>query len=163
LDCYHALSFGNDQCFQCDKQIHKGCRRAFWDAHHCSVPAASYQGAAISSKSLLFCTMQEMLNMHPVYLQGIVSEFSKPLEFEIADRTSPIYQFQWVYVNGLLGVIFSIGLLYTALKTRRARSWLYGIGWSHVFYCAPYLVVVSANRTLMSHHTSFKSMASFQF
>ncbi|XP_071684065.1 boron transporter 4 isoform X1 [Lolium perenne] len=78
-------------------------------------------------------------------IKGIVSEFSKPLEFEIADRTSPIYQFQWVYVNGLLGVIFSIGLLYTALKTRRARSWLYGIGWLRGFiadYGVPLMVVV---------------------
>ncbi|KAM0829609.1 hypothetical protein ACQ4PT_066772 [Festuca glaucescens] len=78
-------------------------------------------------------------------IKGIVSEFSKPLEFEIADRSSPIYQFQWVYVNGLLGVIFSIGLLYTALKTRRARSWLYGIGWLRGFiadYGVPLMVVV---------------------
>jgi hypothetical protein len=37
-------------------------------------------------------------------------------------------------------------LLYTALKTRTARSWLYGIGWSHVFSCFSYLVVC-VNRT----------------
>ena len=60
-------------------------------------------------------------------MQGMIREFSVP---EDADSSSPIYQFQWLYVNGLLGVIFSIGLLYTALRTRRARSWLYGIGWS---------------------------------
>jgi hypothetical protein len=60
-------------------------------------------------------------------MQGMISEFSVP---EDADSSSPIYQFQWLYVNGLLGVIFSIGLLYTALRTRRARSWLYGISWS---------------------------------
>lgn len=58
-------------------------------------------------------------------MQGMIREFSVP---EDADSSSPIYQFQWLYVNGLLGVIFSIGLLYTALRTRRARSWLYGIG-----------------------------------
>lgn len=59
-------------------------------------------------------------------MQGMIREFSVP---EDSDSSSPIYQFQWLYVNGLLGVIFSTGLLYTALRTRRARSWLYGIGW----------------------------------
>jgi hypothetical protein len=100
--------------------------------------------------------------MEPVYLQGIVSEFSKPLEFEIADRSSPIYQFQWIYVNGLLGVIFSIGLLYTALKTRRARSWLYCTGWSHVFLLRPLscCYLCKPNSHVTPH--IFKSTTSFQ-
>ncbi|VAH74034.1 unnamed protein product [Triticum turgidum subsp. durum] len=78
-------------------------------------------------------------------IKGIVSEFSMPKDDEISDPSSPIYQFQWIYVNGLLGVIFSIGLLYTALKTRRARSWLYGIGWLRSFiadYGVPLMVIV---------------------
>lgn len=68
--------------------------------------------------------MAEIFNTGSL-IQGMISEFSVP---EDADSSSPIYQFQWLYVNGLLGVIFSIGLLYTALRTRRARSWLYGTG-----------------------------------
>ncbi|KAM3347528.1 hypothetical protein ACQJBY_021465 [Aegilops geniculata] len=78
-------------------------------------------------------------------IKGIVSEFSMPKDDEISDPSSPIYQFQWIYVNGLLGVIFSIGLLYTALKTRRARSWLYGVGWLRSFiadYGVPLMVIV---------------------
>ncbi|VAH58363.1 unnamed protein product [Triticum turgidum subsp. durum] len=78
-------------------------------------------------------------------IKGIVSEFSMPKDDEISDPSSPIYQFQWIYVNGLLGVIFSIGLLYTALKTRRARSWLFGIGWLRSFiadYGVPLMVIV---------------------
>ncbi|KAM3316247.1 hypothetical protein ACQJBY_034402 [Aegilops geniculata] len=78
-------------------------------------------------------------------IKGIVSEFSMPKDAEISDRSSAIYQFQWIYVNGLLGVIFSIGLLYSALKTRRARSWLYGIGWIRSFiadYGVPLMVIV---------------------
>lgn len=47
------------------------------------------------------------------------------------------YQFHWLYVNGLLGVIFTFGLLYTALKSRRARSWLYGTGLSLQKILAP--------------------------
>uniref|UniRef100_A0A452Y4P5 Bicarbonate transporter-like transmembrane domain-containing protein n=1 Tax=Aegilops tauschii subsp. strangulata TaxID=200361 RepID=A0A452Y4P5_AEGTS len=57
---------------------------------------------------------------------GMLSEFSVP---EGKDQSLPIYQFQWVYINGLLGIIFSMGLLYTALKSRSARSSLYGAGW----------------------------------
>lgn len=60
--------------------------------------------------------------------QGMLSEFSVP---EGKDQSLPIYQFQWVYINGLLGVIFSMGLLYTALRSRSARSSLYGTGLSY--------------------------------
>ncbi|XP_062233259.1 boron transporter 4-like [Phragmites australis] len=75
-------------------------------------------------------------------IKGIISEFSVP---ENADSSSLAHQFQWLYVNGLLGVIFSIGLLYTALRTRQARSWLYGVGWLRSFiadYGVPLMVIV---------------------
>jgi hypothetical protein len=60
--------------------------------------------------------------------QGMFSEFSVP---EGNDQSLPIYQFQWVYINGLLGLVFSMGLLYTALSSRGARSSLYGTGLSY--------------------------------
>lgn len=60
-------------------------------------------------------------------LQGMLGEFSVP---EGKDHSLPIYQFQWAYVNGLLGIIFSMGLLYTAIRSRSARSSLYGTGLS---------------------------------
>ncbi|CAL1359332.1 unnamed protein product [Linum trigynum] len=59
-------------------------------------------------------------------IKGMVGEFS-PLEHE--DEKSPDSSFQWLYVNGLLGVIFTFGVLITALKSRKARSWDYGTGW----------------------------------
>lgn len=62
-----------------------------------------------------------------IMFQGMVSEFEIPKE---GDPTSDKYQFHWLYANGLLGIIFTFGLLYTALKSRRARSWLYGTGLS---------------------------------
>ncbi|KAG8053248.1 hypothetical protein GUJ93_ZPchr0001g29712 [Zizania palustris] len=77
-------------------------------------------------------------------IKGIIEEFKVPGD---ADHSSTIYQFQWAYVNGLLGVIFSIGLLYTALRTRRARSWLYGQEWLRSFvadYGVPLMVLVWA-------------------
>lgn len=57
--------------------------------------------------------------------QGVISEFSVP---KSEDRALEKYQFQWLYTNGLLAIIFSSGLLFTARKSRRARSWLYGTG-----------------------------------
>ncbi|KAI4329303.1 hypothetical protein L6164_021585 [Bauhinia variegata] len=75
-------------------------------------------------------------------IKGVVSEFNVPKE---QDPTSERYQFQWLYANGLLGIIFTFGLLYTALKSRRARSWLYGTGWLRSFiadYGVPLMVVV---------------------
>lgn len=57
--------------------------------------------------------------------QGLISEFSIPK----AENTAlEKYKFQWLYLNGLLAIIFSLGLLFTALKSRKARSWRYGTG-----------------------------------
>ncbi|KAG8493566.1 hypothetical protein CXB51_011749 [Gossypium anomalum] len=75
-------------------------------------------------------------------IKGVVSEFQVP---EHQDVKSEKYQFQWLNTNGLLGIIFSLGLLYTALKSRRARSWWYGTGWFRSFvadYGVPLMVVM---------------------
>ncbi|OIW15839.1 hypothetical protein TanjilG_04374 [Lupinus angustifolius] len=75
-------------------------------------------------------------------IKGMVSEFIAPKE---EDPTLDKYQFHWLYANGLLGIIFTFGLIYTALKTRSARSWLYGTGWLRSFiadYGVPLMVVV---------------------
>ncbi|CAI9267469.1 unnamed protein product [Lactuca saligna] len=75
-------------------------------------------------------------------IKGLVSEFKTPKSDEpnlLKD------QFQWLYTNGLLGIIFSFGLLYTALRSRRARSWMYGAGCVRSFiadYGVPLMVVV---------------------
>ncbi|KAJ6856461.1 boron transporter 4-like [Populus alba x Populus x berolinensis] len=75
-------------------------------------------------------------------VRGVVSEFNTP-----KDESSKLeeYQFQWRYANGLLSVIFSLGVLFTALKSRRARSWRYGTGWIRGFiadYGVPLMVVL---------------------
>ncbi|XP_017216494.2 boron transporter 4 [Daucus carota subsp. sativus] len=75
-------------------------------------------------------------------IKGIVGEFNIP---EGEDTDSEKYQFQWLYTNGLLAIIFSFGLLYTALKSRKARSWLYGTGLLRGFiadYGVPLMVLV---------------------
>ncbi|PHT46118.1 putative boron transporter 7 [Capsicum baccatum] len=75
-------------------------------------------------------------------IKGLVSEFKVP---KAEDPSLEKYQFQWLYTNGLLGVIFSFGLLYTSLKSRKARSWWYGTGWFRSFvadYGVPLMVLV---------------------
>lgn len=74
--------------------------------------------------------------------QGVVSEFGIP---KAENPNLDKYQFQWLYANGLLAVIFAFGLLYTALKSRRARSWRYGTIWFRGFvadYGVPLMVLV---------------------
>lgn len=68
------------------------------------------------------------LKYRVIHSQGVISEYKIP---EAEDATAEKYQFPWLYTNGLLGIIFSFGLLFTSLKSRRARSWRYGTGlWS---------------------------------
>ncbi|ONK80996.1 uncharacterized protein A4U43_C01F24100 [Asparagus officinalis] len=74
-------------------------------------------------------------------IKGLVSEFNVP---KGEDSSLVVNQFQWLYTNGLLGLIFSGGLLYTSLKSRKARSWRYGTGWFRSFvadYGVPLMVV----------------------
>ncbi|CAI9755622.1 unnamed protein product [Fraxinus pennsylvanica] len=75
-------------------------------------------------------------------IKGVVSEFHIPKGENASEEK---FQFQWLYANGLLAVIFSFGLLLTALKSRKARSWRYGTGWVRSFiadYGVPFMVVV---------------------
>ncbi|KAG6534013.1 hypothetical protein ZIOFF_007894 [Zingiber officinale] len=90
--------------------------------------------------TLLF--FQEAIRACFSLAHGIISEFEVP---EGEDHTGPIYQFQWLYTNGLLGIIFTTGLLFTALKSRGARAWRYGTGALRGFiadYGVPLMVVV---------------------
>ncbi|RCV16019.1 hypothetical protein SEVIR_3G105900v4 [Setaria viridis] len=75
-------------------------------------------------------------------VKGMLGEFSAP---EGKDQSQPIFQFQWLYVNGLLGVIFSMGVLYTSLASREARLSLYGTGWQRSLiadYGVPLMVIL---------------------
>ncbi|KEH35928.1 boron transporter-like protein [Medicago truncatula] len=56
-------------------------------------------------------------------IKGLVGEFSTP---KVENPSSEELQFQWRYTNGLLAVIFSFGLIVTAVKSRKARTWRYG-------------------------------------
>lgn len=89
----------------------------------------------------LFGILIAMLFMQEA-IRGIVDEFGVP------GRTNPrSAQFQpaWVFANGMFGLVLSFGLLYTALKSREARSWRFGAEWLRGFiadYGVPVMVVV---------------------
>ncbi|KAG7587064.1 Bicarbonate transporter C-terminal [Arabidopsis thaliana x Arabidopsis arenosa] len=75
-------------------------------------------------------------------IKGMLSEFRIP---KGEDSKLEKYQFEWLYTNGLLGLIFTVGLVYIALKSRKARSWRYGTGMFRSFiadYGVPLMVVV---------------------
>ncbi|XP_028799179.1 probable boron transporter 7 [Neltuma alba] len=75
-------------------------------------------------------------------IKGLVAEFQVP------KNENPMleeFQFQWLYTNGLLAIIFSFGVLLTAHKSRTARSWRYGTGWMRAFvadYGVPAVVLL---------------------
>ncbi|KAF6156865.1 hypothetical protein GIB67_000405 [Kingdonia uniflora] len=65
----------------------------------------------------LFSMLIAALFVHEA-VKGVVSEFKIP---KAEDPKFEKYQFQWLYLNGVLANIFSFSLLYTALKSKRAR------------------------------------------
>ncbi|XP_074287772.1 boron transporter 4-like [Silene latifolia] len=75
-------------------------------------------------------------------IKGIVSEFQVP---KGKDSNYDEYQFEWLYSNGLLAIIFSSVFLYTAFQTRKARSWWCGTGRIRNFiaeFGVPLMVIV---------------------
>lgn len=59
--------------------------------------------------------------------------------------TGAANDFNWRLVNGLWGLILAVGLLWTSLTIRQARSWLYFRGWARSLladYGVPLLVVI---------------------
>ncbi|CAI9261234.1 unnamed protein product [Lactuca saligna] len=75
-------------------------------------------------------------------IKGLVSEFKVPKN---EDANKVKYQFQWLYTNGMLAIVFSFGLLYTTLKSRKARLWWFGTGRLRSFiadYGVPLMIIV---------------------
>ncbi|KAG2616727.1 boron transporter 4-like isoform X2 [Panicum virgatum] len=107
---------------------------------------AMFNAAAILNKFTrfsgeLFGMLITILFMQQA-IKGMVGEYSVP---EGNDESQPTFQFQWLYVNGLLGVIFSMGVLYTSLASMEARSSLYGTGWQRSLiadYGVPLMVIL---------------------
>ncbi|XP_027939770.1 probable boron transporter 7 isoform X1 [Vigna unguiculata] len=75
-------------------------------------------------------------------IRGVKGEFETPIS---EHASAEDHQFQWLYINGLLAVIFSFGILLTAMVSRRARTWRYGTGWMRAIvadYGIPLMVLL---------------------
>lgn len=72
----------------------------------------------------LFGLLIAMLFMQQA-IKGIIEEFRIPRMENISLEE---YEPSWRFGNGMFGIVLSFGLLWTALKSRKARSWRYGTG-----------------------------------
>ncbi|CAI0547348.1 unnamed protein product [Linum tenue] len=89
----------------------------------------------------LFGLLIAMLFMQQA-IRGVVEEFGLP---EREDPRETALQPAWRFGNGMFALVLSFGLLLTALKSRKARSWRYGTGWLRGIiadYGVPIMVVV---------------------
>ncbi|KAG2630028.1 hypothetical protein PVAP13_3KG516400 [Panicum virgatum] len=75
-------------------------------------------------------------------IKGLVDEFRIP---ERENRKALEFVPSWRFANGMFAIVLSFGLLLTALRSRKARSWRYGAGWLRGFiadYGVPLMVLV---------------------
>ncbi|CAN6572580.1 unnamed protein product [Malus baccata var. baccata] len=89
----------------------------------------------------LFGLLIAMLFMQQA-IKGLVDEFRIP---EREDTSLLQFVPSWRFANGMFALVLSFGLLLTALKSRKARSWRYGTGWLRSFvadYGVPLMVLV---------------------
>ncbi|KAJ6808737.1 putative boron transporter 2 [Iris pallida] len=73
----------------------------------------------------LFGLLIAMLFMQQA-IKGLIDEFRIP---EREDRKALEFAPPWRFSNGMFALVLSFGLLLTALRSRKARSWRYGSGW----------------------------------
>lgn len=98
----------------------------------------------------LFGLLIAMLFMQQA-IKGLVDEFRIPERENIkALQFVP----SWRFANGMFAIILSFGLLLTALRSRKARSWRYGAGWLRGFiadYGVPLMVLVWTGVSYIPH------------
>ncbi|TKY55209.1 boron transporter 2 [Spatholobus suberectus] len=90
----------------------------------------------------LFGLLIAMLFMQQA-IRGLVEEFG--VHQSQREGTNQIaLQSSWLFGNGMFALVLSFGLLFTALRSRKARSWRYGTGWLRGFvadYGVPLMVL----------------------
>ncbi|KAM0837672.1 hypothetical protein ACQ4PT_061496 [Festuca glaucescens] len=98
----------------------------------------------------LFGLLIAMLFMQQA-IKGLVDEFRIPERENIkALQFVP----SWRFANGMFAIVLSFGLLLTALRSRKARSWRYGAGWLRGFiadYGVPLMVLVWTGVSYIPH------------
>uniref|UniRef100_A0A804LQJ7 Bicarbonate transporter-like transmembrane domain-containing protein n=1 Tax=Zea mays TaxID=4577 RepID=A0A804LQJ7_MAIZE len=78
----------------------------------------------------LFGLLIAMLFMQQA-IKGLVDEFRVP---ERENTKALEFVPSWRFANGMFAIVLSFGLLLTALRSRKARSWRYGTVWTGVSY-----------------------------
>ncbi|XP_052184263.1 boron transporter 1-like isoform X2 [Diospyros lotus] len=89
----------------------------------------------------LFGLLIAMLFMQQA-IKGLVDEFRIPKR---ENPKSIEFIPSWRFANGMFALVLSFGLLLTALRSRKARSWRYGSGWLRSLtadYGVPLMVLV---------------------
>ncbi|GMN52245.1 hypothetical protein TIFTF001_021390 [Ficus carica] len=89
----------------------------------------------------LFGLLIAMLFMQQA-IKGVVDEFRIPKR---ENPNSTEFIPSWRFANGMFALVLSFGLLFTGLRSRKARSWRYGSGWLRSLiadYGVPLMVVV---------------------
>lgn len=89
----------------------------------------------------LFGMLIAMLFMQQA-IEGVIDEFRIPKR---EDPRALEFVPSWRFGNGMFALVLSFGLLITALRSRKARSWRYGTGWLRGFiadYGVPLMVLV---------------------
>lgn len=98
----------------------------------------------------LFGLLIAMLFMQQA-IKGLIDEFGIPERENIkALQFVP----SWRFANGMFAIVLSFGLLLTALRSRKARSWRYGSGWLRGFiadYGVPLMVLVWTGVSYIPH------------
>ncbi|KAM7495772.1 hypothetical protein LguiA_020186 [Lonicera macranthoides] len=100
----------------------------------------------------LFGLLIAMLFMQQA-IKGLVEEFRIPKR---ANPDLPEYVPSWRFANGMFALVLSFGLLLTALRSRKARSWRYGSGWLRSLiadYGVPLMVLVWTAISYIPHGT----------
>uniref|UniRef100_A0A453JY67 Bicarbonate transporter-like transmembrane domain-containing protein n=1 Tax=Aegilops tauschii subsp. strangulata TaxID=200361 RepID=A0A453JY67_AEGTS len=98
----------------------------------------------------LFGLLIAMLFMQQA-IKGLVDEFRIP---ERENIKALQYIPSWRFANGMFAIVLSFGLLLTALRSRKARSWRYGAGWLRGFiadYGVPLMVLVWTGVSYIPH------------
>ncbi|KAH9313849.1 hypothetical protein KI387_022476, partial [Taxus chinensis] len=89
----------------------------------------------------LFGLLIAMLFMQQA-IRGLVEEFRIPKR---EDTKLEQFQPSWRFGNGMFALVLSFGLLFSGLRSRKARSWRYGTGWLRGLiadYGVPLMVLV---------------------
>lgn len=124
-----------------------------WVAWVCTWTSLMLMGLAISGACSIINRFTrvagELLGMliALLFMQEAIKSMVK--EFHVPENEDPDleeYSKPWLFANGFFGLLLCLGVLYTSIKSREARSWKYGTGWFRGFiadFGVPVMILVA--------------------